>query len=249
MYSNYDEDAEILRNRIDEELGKFNWGAFLLNIFWAIPNGAWKSFWPTFLLMCIFYLLTAIPLIGLLFGILIIALAIYVGRKGNEWAWYGKKWESIEKFSKVQKNWAIASPFAALFLSFAIPLCITIIAALISAPFAKDISDQSKMVNTKAVSTIVNAPEYKTMTSGKDVAEYFINKNIYKRYFSIDENSVLVGKKGPYYAVLTFVKEDGACTLESQNCYVLYQVKTPKKLMPVEKTYFDDKGATKSGDN
>ena len=246
MYSNYDENDQNLRNQIDEELSKFNWGAFFLNIFWAIPNGAWKSFWPTFLIMCILYLLTAIPLIGLLFGILVLVLAIYIGKKGNEWAWYGKQWESLETFSKVQKNWAIASPFVAIILSFVIPLCITIVAALVSQPFAKNVIYQAKTVNSTAISSLVKAPEYKKMSSGEDIAEYFVNNKTYNRYFTIEGNSVVADKQGPYYAVLTFVKEDGECSLEGKNCYVIYNIKTSKRLSPVEKTYFDDNGLTKS---
>jgi hypothetical protein len=27
---------------------------------------------------------------------------------GSEWAWYGKQWNSLDHFKRVQHNWAIA---------------------------------------------------------------------------------------------------------------------------------------------
>lgn len=92
-----------LQYQIEEELHKFNWGAFFLNFVWASFNGAWKEFWPSFVVMCILFLLSGIPLIGLLFGLLNILMAVYVGRHGNEWAWYGKKWESLAKLHLYKK--------------------------------------------------------------------------------------------------------------------------------------------------
>lgn len=40
-----------------------------------------------------------IPFIGPL------ALAIWFGFKGNQWAWESKDWESVEQFNEVQTNW------------------------------------------------------------------------------------------------------------------------------------------------
>ena len=36
-------------------------------------------------------------------------MVIALGLKGNEWAWKHRKWESIEHFKKVQREWAKAS--------------------------------------------------------------------------------------------------------------------------------------------
>lgn len=246
MYNNFENESG-LQNQIDAELSKFNWGAFFLNWFWAIFNGAWGSIWPTFAIMVVLAFLSYIPIIGILFVIVNFCLAIYVGKKGNEWAWYGsKKWESIESFTKTQRIWGGISPFAVMILSFVVSLFVTIIAALVFQPFATNAVKQAKTINGTAISTIVKAPEYKTMSSGEDIAEYFINNKIYYRYFTSEFNSVIADKQGPYYVVLTFVKEDGECSLERKNCYVLYNIKTSKKLSPVEKTYFDDNGLTKS---
>jgi hypothetical protein len=32
-------------------------------------------------------------------------MAIVLGVKGNEWAWRNKRWDSIERFKKVQRTW------------------------------------------------------------------------------------------------------------------------------------------------
>lgn len=70
-------------------LGKWNWGAFLLNWIWGIGNNVWIS------------LLTFIPFFGMIW---IFVLAI----KGNQWAWEKGRWDNIDHFKRVQRNWAIA---------------------------------------------------------------------------------------------------------------------------------------------
>ncbi len=74
---------------IPDEIKGWNWGAFLLTIFWGIGNRVW---------------------IALLFLIPIVHLVIwfYLGAKGNELAWRNKKWDSIEHFRKTQRKWMYA---------------------------------------------------------------------------------------------------------------------------------------------
>jgi len=236
-----------IQGQIDEELSKFNWGAFFLTFIWAVPNGAWKDFWPTFLIMILFSLLAQIPLLGLIFVILNICLAIYVGKKGNEWAWYGsKKWETLETFISVQKTWGALSPVVFVALCIVVPMAISIITFILVMPQAGAIMSQAETINKTAVSQIVKAPEYKDFNNGVDISNYLISKNLYKKFFLVDNpTGVLADKKGPYTAVLTFEKK-GDCTLTKKNCFVLYSVKTPDKIDPVMKTYFDDNGSTLS---
>ncbi len=66
----------------------WSWGAFLLNVVWAIANKTW------------FGLLTFIPIVGFI-------IAIILGFKGREWAWKNKQWESFEHFERVQKKWSV----------------------------------------------------------------------------------------------------------------------------------------------
>ena len=67
----------------------WSWGAFMLNWIWAIFNRTWIG------------LLAFLPYIGFI-------VAIILGVKGREWAWKNKRWDSVEHFNRVQKNWSIA---------------------------------------------------------------------------------------------------------------------------------------------
>ena len=74
---------------MSNEIKKWNWGAFFLTWIWGIGNNVYISF------------LAFIAIVNII-------MSFVLGAKGNEWAWKQKKWESIEKFEKTQKNWAIA---------------------------------------------------------------------------------------------------------------------------------------------
>ena len=72
---------------VPDEVLKWNWGAFFLNFIWGIGNNTWRSF------------LVFIPVFNIFW---IFAL----GYSGNKWAWQNKRWESIEQFWHVQRQWA-----------------------------------------------------------------------------------------------------------------------------------------------
>lgn len=65
----------------------WSWGAFLLNWIWAIGNKTWIG------LLCL------IPYIGFV-------VSIYLGIKGRELAWQNKRWDSLEHFNRVQRQWS-----------------------------------------------------------------------------------------------------------------------------------------------
>jgi len=71
---------------IPEEIKGWSWGGFLWTWIWGIGNKTWIS------------------LLGLISPINLI-VAIILGIKGREWAWRNKKWDSVESFIKVQRNW------------------------------------------------------------------------------------------------------------------------------------------------
>lgn len=82
---------------IQNDIKRFNWGAFFLTWIWGIGNNVLETLW---ILVAGF-----IPFFGvLLTGIV---LPIIFGIKGNEWALKNKQYESIEHFHRVQKTWAI----------------------------------------------------------------------------------------------------------------------------------------------
>ncbi|MBD2361764.1 hypothetical protein H6G36_11315 [Anabaena minutissima FACHB-250] len=75
---------------VPQEIKGWNWGAFLMGVFWSIGNKVWIG------------LLCFIPYIGFV-------MAIVLGIKGNEWAWKSRRWASVEAFKAHQRTWAIVS--------------------------------------------------------------------------------------------------------------------------------------------
>lgn len=71
---------------IPPEIKKWNWGAFIYNIFWGFGS---YSYLP---LLCL------IPIFNLVW--------IFVcGAKGNEWAWKSGKFNNVEEFLAIQETW------------------------------------------------------------------------------------------------------------------------------------------------
>lgn len=228
--------------RLYNELSKFNWGAFFLNIIWAIPNGALKECWPVSLLMLILLFLTQIPIFGWAFFIVNILLAVHFGKKGNEWAWYAKKWSSLEDFSKTQKIWAGFSPILFGALCMVIPTVITSVTMMFVMPHAKKLVAKENDTLKTAVSRIVTSPKYETFKSGVDIVNYMVESKLYSRYAIREPEAVFVEKSGPYSVSLAFNKDDEECSLLDKNCYVDYRIKTTKDPILKNRIYFDDNG-------
>ena len=114
---------------LPQEVRHFNWGAFLVTWIWGLCNNSYLTlislgfniltwilsiilgvigFWEGakghsgIFIFCIFVYPALIFIGGL-------ALRIWFGLKGNQWAWQNKKWNSTEHFNSVQKTWAIAT--------------------------------------------------------------------------------------------------------------------------------------------
>lgn len=84
-------DSEFQRGNqeVPEEIKKWNWGAFSLNIIWGIGN---KTYLP---LLCL------IPLFNFVW-------VFICGFKGNEGAWRDGNYTDVETFKQVQKTWSRA---------------------------------------------------------------------------------------------------------------------------------------------
>ena len=107
---------------------KFNWGAFLLTWIWGLGNKTYIT-----LLILLTIVLAFIPLMNLVAGIAQLALSIWFGIKGNEWAWKNKKFASVEAFHEYQKKWAIAGTIlAVLVILFVILITFIVIVAAVS---------------------------------------------------------------------------------------------------------------------
>lgn len=77
---------------IPEEIKGWNWGAAGLSLFWGVFYGAW-------IVLC-GIILAPIPLLGILWY-------VFIGMKGNEWAWRKNQWESVDHFKKSQEKWKV----------------------------------------------------------------------------------------------------------------------------------------------
>lgn len=91
---------------IDEKsLEKFNWGAALMWPFWGFGNGMW---WLFFVNSGI-YIYSEIMhgYFTWLFLVMQMAISVLLGKKGNRLSWQNRKWDSVARFKKAQKNWAM----------------------------------------------------------------------------------------------------------------------------------------------
>lgn len=75
------------KDELTEVLGRWNWGAFLLNWIWGIGN------------RCYFGLFMFVPLFGLV-------VPFVLGARGNAWAWRTGQWQSVAAFQQAQRRWA-----------------------------------------------------------------------------------------------------------------------------------------------
>ena len=93
---------------VPPELSGLNWGAFFFGWIWSIFNGG-GALWI---------------LIGLFFSPID---RIYLLFKGNEVAWRGKQWDSVEGFKATQRKWMMVG-----LIFFALGIVIACLAIIIS---------------------------------------------------------------------------------------------------------------------
>jgi len=119
---------------------KWNWGAFLLPVWWGIGNRVYQAF------ACF------IPIVG-------IFMCFYLGKHGNELAWKNKYWEDEEHFRRVQRNWAIAG--------FAVTAII--IAIAITDRVAMDRANKAAAERkAKLIANVENSEEYIALIYGRE---------------------------------------------------------------------------------
>ncbi|HLP88386.1 MAG TPA: serine/threonine-protein kinase [Nostocaceae cyanobacterium] len=99
------------KEQIPEEILGWNWGAFLMPWLWMWPNYVWYG------LFCF------VPQVGWI-------MTLFMGAKGNEWAWRSRKWRSVQHFKDHQRGWAIAGILIGAPMS--LMLWVTAIAALVA---------------------------------------------------------------------------------------------------------------------
>ncbi|MEE8045210.1 MAG: hypothetical protein V3T49_00065 [Dehalococcoidia bacterium] len=80
-----------------------------------IPAGVKRWNWAAFLMPAVWGLFSGVPYTAILFGaaflpsgyqlFVMVSASLYLGFKGNELSWRGKKWRSVEHFNAFQKQW------------------------------------------------------------------------------------------------------------------------------------------------
>lgn len=86
---------------IPDDIQGWNWGALFFPWFWPFTNGLWY--------------------LGLLCwaaGGGAFFIALYLGAKGNAWAWKSKRWRNVQQFKSHQRGWAIAGIVLGIPISF-----------------------------------------------------------------------------------------------------------------------------------
>ena len=89
--------ATCINAELPREICHFNWGAFGFTWLWGLFNNTYIALLDLLLIF--------VPIVGLFLSF---GFRIFLGVKGNNFAWLNNKWESTEHFNKIQKRWAIA---------------------------------------------------------------------------------------------------------------------------------------------
>ena len=93
-----------------EGVKKWNWGAFMFNLYWGLGNKVYIS------LLCL------IPIVNII-------MYFMLGAKGNEWAWKNDHYRDVEEFKKAQSTWNRAGLIAFIITIIMIILSIIILTA------------------------------------------------------------------------------------------------------------------------
>lgn len=100
-------------NMVPPGVKKWNWGAFMFNLWWGIGNKVYLS------LLCL------IPIVN-------IVMMFILGAKGNEWAWKNNQYRDVEELRRSQESWSRAGLVLFIVSLVGIVLYIIFGAALIS---------------------------------------------------------------------------------------------------------------------
>ena len=94
---------------VPPSIKRWNWAAFLVPDIWGVFNGIpW-----TLILILLAY--SPFPPFGIRVAI-VIAARVFLGLRGNQLAWQGKKWRSETHFREVQRRWVNLSVVTVLIL-------------------------------------------------------------------------------------------------------------------------------------
>ncbi len=227
---------------IPPELKEFNWGAFLLTFIWGIKYKAWIT-------------LLAIPLffIQMPLGfnwVLLFALQIYCGIKGNEWAYQVEYWKKPADFRKTQTKWAVT----AILLNIIVPLMIisSILRFINKSPDNMlELAQNAQCTTTYHVlSKRLPTISINNMTSENEIAKKYAS--LYSNS-KVEINTALVKfKNGIDYTIIFNRFDENQCDIHKRNCLIrasytlpmgastfsecIYYFDKDKKIVPDENT-------------
>ncbi len=75
------------------ELEGWNWGAFLMTLWWSLSHSAWIG---------LLVLLGLVPHVGWIAALIV---SCVLGKNGNLWAWQNRHWDNVEHFRATQRVW------------------------------------------------------------------------------------------------------------------------------------------------
>lgn len=238
----------------------FNFGAFSLGWLWGIGNGV---FLKTFLLNLLAYILLIIPIIGWVGAI---AIFVYIGKNGNEWANKGKVWISQDEFEKAQLKWNIAGIY---FLVIVVLILFISAYSFINTGYKyinKQFSFKPNIKNTGSymlIYFIKSRPELINADNPTVITNYLINNkplNFLNNATKYNDNSNAIildmdnafTYPGDDYlpkgyenakAIYKFDKSQN-CLLKKKNCSITYYLKNDCHTVAVTKTFYNNKGGT-----
>lgn len=200
---------------IPKQVKRFNWGAFFFTWIWGLFN---KSY-LTLILLAVNII---IFLVGFIFGILAefsgdksiagliyiiimflnlitnlgcLALCIWFGIKGNEWAWQNKKWDSLKHFHDVQRIWAILGTLIIGVGVVGIVAAMTLPSLIMNTEKVKNRAMVLKSLNTVQHAVLMNeAMEKKCELSSNGLASCFgerLNGSVNGNKFELADGNIL----------------------------------------------------------
>jgi len=245
-------EANLLTNI---ELRKFNWGAAGLNFIWGIFNGSFLNCLSSFMVIVFFIGLILLTVENKISAVLIyVFYVIYLGVRGNKWAWEHHKWDNLQRFSIVQQRWNIAG-LIAFGIFYLIPtisfLCIYLIVgdAIFEAFDKLKIQDK----DTTAVELFLSDANVTSAANSDALIDYLVNKKSevsQNKYIQFDRNTVRVessifAPEDEKTDTLYTFKKVPLCKIKDKNCYIVSYRYVNGNITPISKIYFDSVGRYK----
>ena len=251
---------------LEKELKKFNWGAAYFGLIWALLNGCFKKWFLNTLVVTIIVVVIGLAIMflptffapgfsivaGFLSGLIVpilmlLVIFIYVGLKGNRWAWEGDKYTDIKQFQKIQKRWGIV---AAILLTLSVLSIVLQFGALYMLTTLPSPEPEEVFISRKACQTVYNklpaalskvdtndeswvSKIAETIAEDEDIYGYGLDYTK-KINITIYDKETIGSDKGEFDVVL-----EPPCSLSESNCFI--SAKTADENTAC-RFYFDDNG-------